>query len=198
MIHCRAAPCHCQAGCRVQAAKCPLEGGRTAGLGTGWVLSRFRGIAEGQWLWFAPQRGKVPAGGVSVAKAGSLWVPGEGVATVQPWDMCLLCHPNSFHLRLSSHPGERKCNFALSPVGAAGPCGTAQSWASYDEPFRSSFQSASLRLRGAWGCHLHCGGNTETPPGAPRAGMENRPQRPLNLGSSQIRRSSSALKKKKK
>lgn len=69
--------------------------------------------------------------------------------------------------------------------------------ASYDELFHSSFQSASLQRRvgGGLGLPPALGDNTETPPGAPQAGMETRPQRRLDLGCSQIRRSSSAFKK---
>lgn len=83
VIHCRAAPCHCQGGWRVQAAKCPLDGVRTAGMGTRRILlgsGENAGIA-GERLWFAPRCGKAPAGGVSMTKAGSLWVLGEEVAS---------------------------------------------------------------------------------------------------------------------
>lgn len=84
VIHCRAAPCHCQGGCRVQAAKCPLDGMRTAGMGTRRILlgsGENAGMAEGDRLWFAPRCGKVPARGVSMTKAGSSWVLGEEVAS---------------------------------------------------------------------------------------------------------------------
>lgn len=84
VIHCRAAPCHCQGGCGVQATKCPLDGGGTAGMGTLWVLSGMgdnAGITEGKLLWFAPQRGKVPTGGANVTKPGSSWMSGEEVVS---------------------------------------------------------------------------------------------------------------------
>lgn len=56
-------------------------------MGTHWVLAgsgENAGIAEGERLWFAPKRGKVPPGGVGMTKAardGSSWVLGEEVAS---------------------------------------------------------------------------------------------------------------------
>lgn len=53
-------------------------------MGVCWVLSgsgENAGVAEGEWLWFAPQCGKVPAGGVSMTKVGNSWVLGEKVAS---------------------------------------------------------------------------------------------------------------------
>lgn len=51
------------------------------------------GIAEREWLWFAPQHGKVPAGGVSMTTAGRLWVLREEVASATVMRQMLLGSP---------------------------------------------------------------------------------------------------------
>lgn len=127
VIHCRAAPCHCQGGHRLQAEKCLLNGGRTVGLGACWVLSG--------WV---------------------LWVP------------------------TPEHRG-------------------AASRVTYNDPFTPHFSQnpcCSEMLPGGQGCHPHQGATLRIPPKAPQAGMETIPQRPLNMGCSQICRSSSAFKTK--
>jgi len=59
---------------RAQAAKCPPDGGRMAGVGTHWVS-----LGSGKNAGMAAR--KVPAEGGGMTKAGSAWVSGEEVAS---------------------------------------------------------------------------------------------------------------------